>query len=126
MTLAELVRVSEASRLRLTESHAHMKRALDVPARLKSSLMQKTGKWLTGSVAAGIAASFLLRKKKAAAKVQEPKRQRGFLVGLVLLIFRMGKPLAKVFVTKLLKDYLRAHLVSGSQRRFALGETRPY
>ncbi len=126
MTLEELVRASEASRLRLTESHAHMRRALDVPDRLRHSLMEKPGKWMGASLAAGFVGSFLFRKKKAPAKVSELKRQRGFLLGSLSLAFAFGKPLAKAYAAKMLKDYLAARMVSGQQVRFPRNEKPPY
>lgn len=124
--LAQMVRVSEASRLVLTDSHAHMRRALDVPARIKESLLEAPGKWLGGSLVAGLAASFLFRRKKPPEKVKELKRQRGFLLGLLSLAFAMGKPIAKVYATRMLRDYLASRIASGSQGRIPRRETPPY
>ena len=126
MTLEELVRSSEAARLQLTVSHAHLKHTLDLPARAKESLMKKPGQWLGGSLVAGFMGSFLFRKKKAPAKVKKLKQQRGFLLGLLSLAFEMGKPLAEVYATKLLKDYLAARFVPGSRAWFTNAEKPPY
>ena len=126
MTLDELVRSSEASRTRLTQSHAHMRRALDFPARIGGSLREAPGKWLGGSLAAGFVASFLFKRKKAPAKVEKLKRQRGFLLTMLSLGITMGKPLAKAYAAKMLKDYLAARLVTGSQAKFARGGKPPY
>lgn len=127
MTLEELVRRSEAARLRLTESHASLRHKLDFPARARESLMEKPTKWLGGSLAAGFMGSLLFRKKKKAPeRVRELKRQRGFLLGLLSLAFAMGKPLAKVYATKLLKDYLAGRIAAGSRGRFANVGQPPY
>lgn len=125
-TLAEMIRVSEASRQLLTESHTHMRRALDIPARIRESLSEAPGKWLGASLAAGLAASFLFRRKKPPEKVKELKRQRGFLLGMLSLAFAMGKPLAKVYATRLLRDYLASRIANGSQARIPRRETPPY
>jgi len=126
MTLEELVRASDASRLRLAESHAHLRRALDVPNRLRHSLMEKPSKWLGVSLVAGFAGGFLFRKKKAPAKVKEPERRRGFMLGLLTLAFTMGKPLAKAYAARMLRDHLAARLHSGKQTRFPSGGKPPY
>lgn len=122
MTLAELVRASEASRLRLTETHARVSHALDFPSRLKGSLLEKPAKWLGGSLAAGIAAGFLFKKTRRA----EPRKHRGPVSSLFTLAFTMGKPFAKAYVLKLLKDYVQARLTEGTRERFDRRETPPY
>jgi hypothetical protein len=108
MTLAELVRVSEASRVQLAESQARLRNAFDIPNRIKESLVTQPGKWLGVSLLTGFAISFIFRRKKAPAKVTELKRQRGFLLGLLSLAFTVGKPLAKAYAAKMLKDRLSA------------------
>lgn len=112
MTLAELVRVSEASRAQLAESQARLMKALDFPNRIKESLVTQPGKWLGASLLAGLATSFLFRRKKAPAKVTELKRQRGFLPGLLSLAFTVGKPLAKAYAAKMIKDRLSSRFGS--------------
>ena len=126
MTLQELTQRSEAARLRLTESHARLKHKLDLPARAKESVMEKPMKWLGGSLATGFMGSFLFRRKKTPEKVKELKRQRGFLLGALSLALAMGKPLAKVYATKLLKDYLAGRIASGQWGRFANVGKPPY
>ena len=126
MTLDELVRRSEASRTNLTQSHAHVRRALDLPARIRGSLREAPGKWLGGSLVAGFVASFFFKRRKAPAKVKKLKRQRGFLLTMLTLGVTMGKPLAKAYAAKMLKDYLATRFVTGSQVKFARGGKPPY
>lgn len=126
MTLEELVRRSEASRILLTESHARMKHALDFPSRARESLRDAPGKWLGGSLAVGFLTSFLFKRRKSPAKVEKPKHRHGFLIGLLTLAFTMGKPFAKAYALKMLKDYLSARLVSGARERVARGGNQPY
>jgi len=126
MKLEELVRSSQAARLRLTESHEHLRHRLDFPARAKESLLKNPGKWLGGILVAGFIGSYLFKSKNTPVKVRELKRQRGFLLGLLSLALAMGRPLAKVYATKLLRNYLATRFASGSRARFANLEKPPY
>ena len=124
--LAELIRVGDVSRQRLAESHAHMQGFLDIPARIKSSFTEMPGRWLGGSLVAGLAASLLFRKGKAPEKVKTLKRQKGLLLGILSLAFTIGKPLAKVYATKILKEYLTSRFSSGYDPRIVRRQTPPY
>jgi hypothetical protein len=113
------VRQAEASRLRLSETHARLKRALDVPSRIKASVTDGPAKWLGGSLVAGIATSFLFRsrKKKVSARARAVKKERSFLFGLLTLLFTLSKPVVKMYASKLLKDYLTRRFVGGAYGR---------
>lgn len=106
--LAELVRRSEASRAKLSEAHGRMKRALDLPSRIRASVKEAPAKWLGGSVVAGLATSFLFRMggRKTSSPKKAIKKERSFLFGLLALAFAASKPFAKIYASKLLKDYL--------------------
>lgn len=110
--LAGLIQQAEASRLALTETHARFRRRLDVPAHIKSSITGAPVKWLGGSLVAGLAASLFLRprKKKIPAKAVIVKKQRGFMLGLLALLFTLSKPALKIYATNLLRDYLARRL----------------
>lgn len=116
--IAELIRRSEASRLRLSDAHCALKDRLNVPARLVGSLKAEPKKWIGGSVVAGLVASrFFRSKKKASKKYQKEKKSRGLVLGTFALAATMVKPAAKIYATKLLKDYFRNQLESGSAQR---------
>jgi hypothetical protein len=119
--LAELVKQGEASRLILTGAHARLRHTLETPSRIKSSITGAPAKWLGGSLVVGFATSLLFRsgKKKAPAQVIRVKKERGFVLGLLTLAFTLVKPAAKIYATKLLKDYLSRRFNDGSA-------TRPY
>jgi hypothetical protein len=119
--LAELVKQGEASRLILTGAHARLRHTLETPSRIKSSIKGAPAKWLGGSLVVGFATSLLFRsrKKKAPAQVIRVKKERGFVLGLLTLAFTLVKPAAKIYATKLLKDYLSRRFNDGSA-------TRPY
>lgn len=78
-----------------------LRQRLDVPARVRDSLREHPTGWLFGSLASGLAASMLFRRKPAA-----PKQPRGFpgvLLGLTLTAVR---PLLKVWLADQLKLWL--------------------
>ena len=117
--LGELVRQAEASRLRLSETHARLKKTLDVPSRIKASFTDGPAKWLGGSLVAGVATGFLFRprKSKVSARVKSVRKERNFLFGLVALLFTLSKPVAKIYASKFLKDYLTRRFVGGTHGR---------
>ncbi|MFM2197827.1 MAG: hypothetical protein RLZZ505_1259 [Verrucomicrobiota bacterium] len=117
--LADLVKQGENSRLVLSDAHARLRHTLDVPSRIKSSITGAPAKWLGGSLVAGLAASLLFRsgKKKTPAQIVTVKKERGFLLGLLALAFTLVKPAAKIYATKLLKDYLSRRFMDGAAAR---------
>ena len=123
--LAELVKRSEASRLTLSDAHAGLMHALDLPSRLKASMSGSPAKWLGGSLAAGLVASLLFRsrKKNPPSRLATVKKERGSLLSLA---FSLSKPVLKIYATKLLKDYLARRLMAGEQGRPSGTRTPPY
>jgi hypothetical protein len=123
--LVELVKRSEASRLVLSDAHAGLMHALDLPSRLKASMSGSPAKWLGGSLAAGLVASLLFRSRKnnAPSRLATVKKERGSLLSLA---FSLSKPVLKIYATKLLKDYLARRLMAGEQDRPSATHTPPY
>jgi len=126
--LAELVKQGETSRLALSGAHARLRQTLDMPSRIKSSITSAPAKWLGGSLVAGFATSLLFRsgKKQAPAQIVSAKKERGFVPGLLALLFTLSKPAVKIYATKLLKDYLSRRLIEGSHGRPAAMRMPPY
>ena len=60
----ELVARLSASRTALGQDLAVLRHRLDVPARVKESVMSKPLAWFGGSLGAGLVASFLLKGRK--------------------------------------------------------------
>ncbi len=116
--LAALILQAEASRTKLTETHARFRRKLDLPARIKSSVTGAPAKWLGGSLAAGLAASLFFRpkKKRFPAKAVIVNKQRGLVFGLLTLLFTLSKPALKIYATNLLRDYLARRLTGAARR----------
>jgi hypothetical protein len=126
--LAELVNQGEASRIVLTDAHLCLRRTLDVPSRIKSSMTGAPAKWLGGSLLAGLTTSLLFGsgKKKAPTEIVTPKKERGFVLGLLTLLFTLSKPAVKIYATKLLKDYLSRRFIGGSDLRPGVTRNSPY
>lgn len=101
--IQELVRRSQASRILLTQDAIKLKQRLDVPNQIRKSLKSSPTKWLLGSMAAGLGLSLVLRGKK---KSEEPKKQRSLPMKLVGLTLTAARPIAKVWLTNQLKNWL--------------------
>jgi hypothetical protein len=126
--LGELIRRSEAARLSIGRAHQLLKHRLDAPSRIKESLKAQPAKWIGGSIVAGFVGSFLFksRKKKMRDEVKATGKGRNSLLrllGLNLLV-KILKPAAKIYATKLLKDYVAQHVARGGFER-NLGVDRP-
>ncbi len=117
--ITELIRRSEAARAQLGASHAALKRKLDVPARIRDSVVAEPTKWVGGSLAVGFMAKFLFRKKKpdSTKRIKKVKKQRNFFLGLLALGMTVAKPVARIYATKLIKDYFRNRLEAGIANR---------
>ncbi len=101
---AEQVRwVLEASRSMLESEADKIRRKLDVPARVRGSLRQHPSAWLLGSLATGLAASFLFRRKPSA-----DKKRRGIAGILLGLTLTAARPFAKVWLAGQLKQWIAA------------------
>jgi hypothetical protein len=115
--LERWVRLASASRSQLSHEIVTLKRRLDVPTRLKSSLKAHPSRWITGSVLSGLGASLLFRRKSNTA----PLKQRSFPLAAAGLILTAVRPLLKVWLADQVKNY-----VSGSStRRPPAGSSRP-
>lgn len=125
--IAELIRQSEASRAVLAKAHANYKHKLDVPSRLRESLKKEPMKWVGGSLVIGFVASLFFksrRKQPEKVAVKNAKKDRNFFLGLLTLGLALAKPAAKVYATKLVKDYLSEKLGSGLSGDPPLGTSR--
>jgi hypothetical protein len=126
--LAELVRQGEAARSTLTDAHRGLMHAIDLPSRIKSSITSAPAKWLGGSLLAGLATSFIFRKreKKTSVRTLATGKEHGPMYGLATLVFTLSKPALKIYATKLLKDYLTRRFLSGAHGHPATLRTPPY
>lgn len=102
--IEQLIRQGRNARLFLGNEAAALRQKLDVPARLRSSLKSHPTGWLFGSAASGLAASLLLRRKPAPSS----KQDRGMPFKILGLILTLVRPMAKLWLSGQVKNYLTA------------------
>lgn len=110
--IERLIRLGAAARFCLENEATLLRQRLDVPARIRGSLKSHPTGWLFGSLASGLAASLLFRGKSSA-----PKKPRTLPTALLGLTLTAVRPLAKVWLTGQVKNYLAAKLDPASSRR---------
>jgi hypothetical protein len=99
--IQRLIRLSQASRSFLGNEALSLKHRLDVPARLRDSLKSHPSTWLFGSLASGLAASLIFRRRPAS-----DKKRKGIPATLMGLTLTAARPLAKVWLTDQLKHWI--------------------
>ena len=100
--IQRLIRLSAVARSRLESEALVLKARLDVPARIRASLKNHPAGWLLGSLASGLAASLML-SRKAAVLQKTPRSLTRHLLGFT---FNAVRPIAKVWLTNQVKNYL--------------------
>ena len=113
--LAELVRKSEAARLKLGEAHRDLRQKLDVPARVKDSIKSQPQKWLGASLVAGFAGSFLIKMKKGKAKrkVSAGGKLKSLFPTPISVVLKLLKPAVKIYLAKVIRDYVENQISGG-------------
>lgn len=99
--IQRLIRLSQASRSFLGNEALALKHKLDVPARLRDSLKSHPTTWLFGSLASGLAASLIFRRRPAV-----EKKRRGIPGTLLGLTLTAARPLAKVWLADQIKHWI--------------------
>ena len=100
--IERLIRLSDSSRSRLREEAVSLKQRFDLPARIRSSLKGHPTGWMLGSLAAGLTASWMLRRPAPVTG----KKHRGLLLSLLGLTLTAIRPFAKIWLTDQVKNYL--------------------
>ncbi len=114
--IAELAR----SRAGMSQQARRLEHDLDVPARLKESVVRQKGIWLTGAAALGwLLAGWPRRKPKAlgspskaearhaaAHATTENRRRGGWLLALLSVVGTMIRPAVTAFVSRRLSDWV--------------------
>ena len=96
--IQKLIELGAAARRCLTGEAMALRRKLDLPARLRDSLKEHPAGWLTGSLAAGLAASFLFRHKP-----RGQKKRRSLPATLLGLTLTAARPMLKIWLGNQLK-----------------------
>lgn len=114
--IEQLTRLGDAARSFLGQEARDLKHRLDVPARVKSSLKSHPTGWLLGSLASGLAASLLFRRKS---RISEEKKRKSFPLAMLGLTLTALRPFARVWLTDQVKNYLAGHSIAqdGSRPR---------
>lgn len=120
-----LIQLSAAARSRLTHDAIALRDKLDVSARIRHSLHDKPGMWLTGSIVSGLAASMLFRRKKSA-RAEKSRGLAGTLLGITLTTAR---PLLKIWLGNALRKWLSQRIatshVSNPETQHQLHTSQP-
>jgi hypothetical protein len=102
--IERLIRLGEAARSSLEVEAISLKQRFDVPARIKDSLKSHPTGWLVGSLASGLAASMLFSRRPPARE----KKNRSLPLTLLGLSLTAVRPIAKIWLTDQVKQYLSA------------------
>lgn len=113
--IERLIRSGEIARSVLTAEVASFKAKLDVPSRVRNSLRGHPTGWLLGSAVSGLLASLLFRRKPAPVA----KKPRGLPWKFLALLLTVVRPMAKVWLTGHVKNYL-----TGNNLQWAFGSPR--
>jgi hypothetical protein len=98
--IQRLIRLSQASRSCLGSEVAALRHRLDFPSRVRTSLKEHPSAWMFGSLASGLAASLIFRRRPPA-----PKKRRGISGSLLGLTLTAARPLAKIWLAGQLKHW---------------------
>jgi hypothetical protein len=102
--IERLIRLGEAARSSLEVEAISLKQRFDIPSRLRESLKSHPTGWLVGSLASGLAASLLFKRRPPARE----KKSRSLPLTLLGLSLTAVRPLAKVWLTDQVKHYFSA------------------
>ena len=108
--IRRLISLGDAARSSLSHEAAVLKHRLDVPARLKDSLKSHPTGWLFGSVASGLAASLLFRRRPV--RIEKAKKSKSLPLAVLGLTLTAVRPFAKVWLTDQVKNYLSRQLTA--------------
>jgi hypothetical protein len=100
--IKQLIHLSAAARSCLDHEAAALRKRLDVPMRVRDSLASHPGSWMLGSLASGLLASVMFRRRPRAAA----PGNKGVLSALLGLTLTAAKPFAKVWLANQLKDWM--------------------
>lgn len=98
-TKEALIARIDAARAVLTEEIGELRHKLDLPGRVRDSVLSKPLAWFGGSLGAGFLGSMLLRRRRT----EKPKRRGvfGFLLGSA---FSLARPALQAWAIKELKN----------------------
>ena len=99
--IQRLIRLAADSRIEIRGKVAHLRHQLDVPSRVRGSLGSHPSAWMFGSMATGLFASALFRRRPP--KTKKKSKLAAALVGLTLTAV---KPAARIWLADRAKLWL--------------------
>jgi hypothetical protein len=106
--IALLIHRSAQARDCLEIEAVRIKKRFDIQAKLRQSLSAHPASWLVGSLSSGLAASLLLTPRRRR-HAEKSKKQRGISRMLLGLALTTARPLAKVWLSKQVAQWLQPH-----------------
>mgnify|MGYP007092085917 CR=1 FL=1 len=119
--IERLIQAAQSARSFLETEALALQHRLDFPSRIRGSLKTHPTGWLLGSVASGLVASFMLRRKP----VVSEKKRRSLPVAVLGLAAAAARPIAKVWITDQLKSFLAEASAQRAVGRTPLSKTPP-
>ena len=95
------MRVSESARSTLDDAALLLRQKLDFPTRIRGSLKSHPAGWLVGSLASGLAASWIFSRKPSSTE----KKHRSLPMKLLGLSLTAVQPMARVWLSNQVKNY---------------------
>ena len=99
--IEQLIRQSQSARQCLGRQAVLLRRRLDIPSRLRSSLAGHPTTWMAGSLFSGVAASLLFRRRPV-----RVKKSKSALVAVLIILAKASRPLFKVWLVNQIKRWL--------------------
>lgn len=121
--IQKLIERSETARGILAEARVELRHKFDFASRMKEAFTSDPAKLVGGTVVAGYLLKKILFKKPKrsdpgkAQRISYLKKERGLLLGVLALLTTLAKPAAKMYATKLLKDYFKRRFEDGAGGR---------
>ena len=113
--LKEAIAQAEKARVRLTSTGSKVSNKLNVVGQAKGDVKKDPITWVGGSALIGLIASYILKPKKKRIKAPAhanrlaapPRSAGGFIWKMLVMIVRLAKPAAKIYLGKVAKDYIQ-------------------
>lgn len=112
LEIDRLIALSAAARVRMSDEAAILRQRLDIPYRIRGSLKEHPSAWMVASLASGMAANFLFRRKPAL-----PKKTRGLSAVLLGIGLNALRPMAKIWLSNQVKQWIKAPCTPAPEAR---------
>lgn len=118
--IKRLILLGDSARSVLQREVISLKQQVNLPQRLRGSLKSHPSRWMFGSVAAGLVASLLFRRRPGVTG----KKRRGLFSVILGLALTAVRPLAELWLTDRIKNHLAGRTGIPAGSRFGSGQIR--